>query len=87
MANELPADSWFTEEELAKQRARNIHARFFMELAVDDPHRENDGWWCEVGIRLYRAWANETHRCDECDDLAFVNEQMKRLSTTEEGEI
>ncbi len=84
--NELPNDSWFTEEQLDEQRSRNIHARFRQELQIDNPHYEHLGWWREVGQERYRDWQNDTHRCNYCDDLCFITEQLNRLSPTQEGE-
>lgn len=86
MNADLPDDSWFTKEELAIQKARNIHARIFVECGVDDPHNDL-GWWRLSGHRLYRAWVNETHQCDDCDDICFITKTFDQLSTTKEGEL
>lgn len=81
--NEQPNDTWFTEEELDAQRALNIHARFWQEGLISDPHLQQLTWWEETGAARYRDWQNNTHRCERCDNLSFIAEQLNRKSEKE----
>lgn len=80
MNEHLPDDSWFTDEELSIQKARNIHGRFWQDLAVDNPHRETPAWWVEEGREAYRLWTNETHQCDECEIWCDVADLLDQLN-------
>lgn len=82
---EQPNDSWFAEEELNAQRALNIHARFWQNGLVSDPHLKQLTWWEETGAAQYRQWQNDTHRCERCDNLSFIAEQLNR-NPEKEGE-
>lgn len=75
-APDLPNDSWFTEGELAAQKARNIHAQ----LAVDVPHREPMEWWIRTGRARYRALTTDIFQCDECETLCIVADLLAQMS-------
>lgn len=68
----LPDDSWFTEQELATQRERNIHARMWQELAIEDPHSMAMEWWILEGRTIYRDCENATHECAYCHNACVL---------------
>jgi len=76
----LPNDSWFTEEQLVEQRAMNIHARFWQDVNVDDPHAKSPMWWIRVGARAYRSWKNEAYCCAVCDTLCETYDLIEPLT-------